>query len=82
MSTTNTQSLIFNSLEQGKVKQIQNQKKTPELVLNIDPFNKQDPIKIFILNQCTNSFQKIKCSNKFLKEYSGTSFFLWTFEPH
>ena len=28
MSTSNTQSLDFNGLEQGKVKQIQNQKKT------------------------------------------------------
>ena len=28
MSTTNTQSLDFNGLEQGKVKQSQNQKKT------------------------------------------------------
>ena len=58
MSTTNTQSLDFNGLEQGKVKQSQNQKKT------IFEYLKQHTATASMVTEATGVPQKSICRYK------------------
>jgi len=58
MSNTNTQSLDFNSLEQGKVNQFQNQKKT------IFQYLKQHTATASMVSEATGVPQKSICRYK------------------
>ena len=65
MSTTNTQSLDFNGLEQGKVKQSQNQKKT------IFEYLKQHTATASMVTEATGVPQKSICRYKRYLEKQG-----------